>query len=183
MDRRPIATALAFALAAALGSTARPAAAGYQPVLVQSARHDNKAFVGLNWNFGVRDGLTVVVGYRYAYVSGSNHLEGGILDLTAPLTGAPFQLGELHVKGLVGTRSVQGEGGVGYGFQVGGFLVNGGVRVPYGNAGVDYLFDKGWQPYVGVDSLKRVKRPAATYTCPQGGQYYPSGAFGMGICD
>ena len=164
MKRTTFAAALAIGLCPAL-----PAAAGFVPTTVQTTRHDNKVFVGLNWNFGVRNGLTAVVGYRYAYVSGSNHLAGGIVDLTAPLTGAAFQLGEVHLKGMLGTRSVQGEGGVGYGFEAAAFLVNGGVRVPYGNAGVDYLFGKGLQPYVGIDSLKRAKGlNTTTSICPPG---------------
>ncbi len=48
--------------------------------------------------------------------------------------------------------------------------VNGGVRVPYAYVGTDYLFGKGWQPYVGVDTLKRVKahEETSTTSCPSG---------------
>lgn len=138
--------------------------------ITNASRHDNKVFVGLNWNFGVRTGLSAVVGYRWAHVSANDHVRGALIDLTVPLTGAPVQLGEVHLKGLSGTRSVQGELGVGYGFQSAAFLVNGGVRAPYVNAGTDYLFGKGWQPYIGVDTLKRVKphEQTTTTSCPEG---------------
>ncbi len=155
------AATLVLALPAQAGTTVPP------PLTVTNgSRHDNQVFVGINWNFGVRDGATAVVGYRWAHVSTSDHVKGALIDLTVPLTGAPIQLGEFHLKGLEGTRSVQGELGVGYGFQADAFLVNGGVRVPYANAGTDYLFGKGWQPYIGVDSLKKAKAHTETLPCP-----------------
>ena len=151
---------------------------GTQPTTVtNSSRNDNKIFVGINWNFGVRTGVTAVVGYRIAHVSSSDHVTGALIDLTVPLTGAPIQIGEVHLKGIDGTRSVQGELGVGYGFQAAAFLVNGGVRAPYANAGTDYLFGKGWQPYIGVDTLKRVRPHAQTVvqSCPAGDTLLPDG--------
>jgi len=153
---------LTLSLVLASFALAAPAFAGNSgsaptTTITKSSRHDNKVFVGINWNFGVRTGATAVVGYRWAQVSTSDHVHGVLVDLTVPLTGAPVQLGEFHVKGLDGTRSVQGELGVGYGFQGEAFLVNGGVRVPYVNAGTDYLFGKGWQPYVGIDTLQRAR--------------------------
>ena len=146
--------------------------------ITKQSRKDNKIFVGINWNFGVREGLTGVVGYRFARVSASDRVRGGLIDLTVPLTGAPIQFGEVHLKALSGSRSVQGELGVGYGFQGGAFLVNGGVRVPYANAGADYLFGKGWQPYLGVDTLKRARPHIETTTkvCANGNLLLPSGS-------
>ena len=138
--------------------------------ITKQSRKDNKIFVGINWNFGVRTGATAVVGYRWARVNSNDRVRGALADVTFVLTGAPVGVGEFHVKGLAGSRSVQGELGVGYGFQGEAFLVNGGVRVPYANVGTDYLFGKGWQPYVGVDTLKRVKAHGETSTtsCPSG---------------
>lgn len=146
--------------------------------ITKQSRKDNKIFVGINWNFGVREGLTGVVGYRFARVNASDRVRGGLIDLTVPLTGAPIQLGEVHLKALAGSRSVQGELGVGYAFQSAAFLVNGGVRVPYANAGADYLFGKGWQPYLGVDTLKRARPHIETTTtaCTNGNPVTPSGS-------
>ena len=175
---------LAISLASATLVVALPAEAGKgggipATTITNASRHDNKVFVGINWNFGVRTGATAVVGYRWAHVSTSDHVKGALIDLTVPLTGAPIQLGEFHLKGLEGTRTVQGELGVGYGFQADAFLVNGGVRAPYANVGSDYLFGKGWQPYVGVDTLKKVKPHAQTVVenCP------PSDVLSDGTCD
>jgi hypothetical protein len=165
--------ALLSALVAAV--VAVPALAGKggpspTTTITKKSRQDNKVFVGINWNFGVREGLTGLVGYRYAKVSTSDRVSGALADLTFPITGATFGIGELHVKGLAGNRSAQGEAGVGYGFQSSAFLLNAGVRAPYVNAGVDYLFSKGWQPYIGVNSLDKPKAHTekTTTTCPAG---------------
>ena len=160
------------AIALAIACPAHAGKGGPSPVttITKQSRKDNKVFVGINWNFGVRTGATAVVGYRWANVNSNNRVHGALADLTFVLSGAPVGVGEFHVKALSGSRSVQGELGVGYGFQGEAFLVNGGVRVPYANVGTDYLFGKGWQPYVSVDTLKRVKAPQETTTtsCPSG---------------
>jgi hypothetical protein len=154
-------------LSAFAGATGGPAPT---TTTTKTSRDDNQVFVGLNYNWGVRQGLTAVVGYRWARTSSSDRVTGGLVDVTIPLTGAPIGLGEIHLKGLAGGRSAQGELGVGYGFQAGAFLVNAAARGPYVTAGTDYLFGKGWQPYVGVSTLGRAKRAdeQSTTTCPAG---------------
>lgn len=154
---------------------ALPASAGVSgpaPItsITKQSRKDNKIFVGINWNFGVREGVTGVVGYRFARVNANDRVRGGLIDFTVPFTGAPIQLGEMHIKALAGSRSVQGELGVGYGFQGEAFLLNGGVRVPYANVGTDYLLGKGWQPYFGIDTLGRARahKETSTTSCPTG---------------
>ncbi|MCC7463238.1 MAG: hypothetical protein IT480_12335 [Gammaproteobacteria bacterium] len=165
-------TALAATAAFSFALPAHAGKGGPAPTatITKQKRNDNKAFVGINWNWGVRDGATVVVGYRWARVNGNGRVNGSLIDLTFPLSGADFGLGELHVKGLTGQRSAQVELGVGYGFQGDAFLLNGGARGPYVNLGTDYLFGKGWQPYVGIDTLGHVKRPKeiTTLSCPEG---------------
>ena len=163
-------------LALALAAPAHAGVSGPSPVttITKKDRNDNKVFVGVNWNWGAREGLTGVVGYRWAKVKTDDKVRGGLVDLTMPLTGADrFSLGELHLKALAGKRSVQGEAGIGYGFQAQAFLLNAGVRAPYATAGTDYLFGKGWQPYVGIHSMGRSKRAenTSTTTCPAGYTY------------
>jgi len=179
MQKIVTAVTLAF-VSVVIALPAHAGKGGPTPVtsITKQSRKDNKIFVGINWNFGVREGITGVVGYRFARVNASDRVRGGLIDLTVPLTGAPIQLGEVHVKALAGSRSVQGELGVGYGFQGAAFLLNGGVRVPYANVGTDYLIDKGWQPYIGVDTLKRARPHTETTTtiCPNGNPVTPGGS-------
>ena len=96
------------------------------------------------------------------------HVNGFKTELSYVLSGAPMGFGELRVKYLNGSRSVQGEAGAGYSFAHQAFLLNGGVQGPYINGGVDYLFDKGWLGSIGVNTLGRVRGPKETLTCPVG---------------
>lgn len=138
-------------------------------IVTKKDRKDNKAFIGVNWNWGAREGATLVLGYRFAKTKADDKVRGGLVDVTFALTGAPLGTpGEIHIKALGGKRSVQGEAGVGYGFQAGAFLVNAGVRAPFVTAGTDYLFGKGWQPYVGVHSLGKMRNAESTTSCPAG---------------
>ncbi len=144
------------------------------PVLTinKFGHNDNKLFVGIHWNWGVRTGATAVIGYRWARINADDRVRGGLVDLTFPLSGAGFGAGEFHVKGLAGRRNLQGELGLGFAFQSKAFLLGGGVRAPNSTLGADYLVGKGWQPYVGVTSLGRPKGPTVitttTLTCPAG---------------
>jgi hypothetical protein len=171
MNRSLFAALLAVA-SFALAFPAHAGKGGPTPTqtITKQGRNDNKLFVGINWNWGVREGATAVVGYRWAKVKDNGRVNGALIDLTVALTGAPVGLGEFHVKAFQGSSSAQGELGLGYGFQGEAFLLNGGVRGPFVNLGTDYLFGKGWQPYVGIDTLGRTKGPdeVTTSTCPAG---------------
>lgn len=137
------------------------------PTLQQQKKNDNKAFIGLQWNFGVREGLSGVIGYRWAKVGFGDNVRGTHLDFTFALTGQTGP-GEIHLKAFDGQRDVQGEIGIGYGFHARAFLVNAGVQGPHVNAGADYLFGKGLQPYVGVNTIRRYKAAPDQLTCPTG---------------
>ena len=158
-----------FALAAvalALPTQAGTTGGGTPPTIEKTGRNDNSLYVGINWNFGARDGATAVLGYRGAKVKSNGNVDGFKVEATWVLSGAPMGFGEARVKYLNGKRSVQGEVGVGYSVAHQAFLINGGVQGPYANAGVDYLFDKGYLASIGVNSLNRVKEPKETQTCP-----------------
>ena len=168
-------TVFAAVVAVASVALALPAWAGVggtapTTTITKQGRNDNKIFAGINWNWGVRNGATAVIGYRWAKIKDNERVHGALIDMTFALSGAAVGPGEIHLKALQGRRSVQGELGVGYGLQAGAFLLNGGVRAPYVNLGTDYLFGKGWQPYIGIDTLGRVKKPdeVSTTTCPAG---------------
>jgi len=132
----------------------------------KKSRNDNTVYAGINWNWGAREGATGVIGFRKAKTKSNNNVQGGKIEATIILSGAPVGFGELKLKGLAGSRSTQGELGLGFGHQ--GFLATGGVQVPYANAGTDYVFGKGWQPYVGVNTLGKTKRARETLSCPSG---------------
>lgn len=132
------------------------------------SRNDNGAYAGINWNFGVRNGATAVVGYRAARVNGRDHVDGGKAEFTWVLSGGPPGPGEFRLKAINGRRDLQGELGFGYSFHESAFLLNVGAQGAYANAGVDYLFDKGWLGSIGVNSLDRVEHPGIVWSCPAG---------------
>jgi len=132
------------------------------------SRNDNRVYAGINWNFGTRTGATAILGYRAAKVRSNDRVRGVKAEVSYVLSGAPMGFGEARIKALAGSRSVQGELGAGYAIQGQAFLLNAGVQGPYVNAGTDYLFDKGWQPYIGVNTLGRAKRASETRSCPAG---------------
>ena len=134
----------------------------------KESRNDNRVYAGINWNFGARTGATAVIGYRGAKVRSNDKVRGFKVEASYILSGAPMGLGEVRVKALAGGRSAQGELGAGYGFHGQAFLLNMGVQGPYVNAGADYLFGPGWQPYVGVNTLGRVRHARETLSCPAG---------------
>ena len=165
-----------MAVSAAVVLPAAYAGKGGPPIpatVTKQKSKDNKAFVGLQWNFGVREGLSAVVGYRWATVGPDNKARGQQLDFTYALTGNSGP-GELHLKGFDGRRDLQGELGFGYGFHAGAFLLNFGAQGPNVNVGADYLFGKGFQPYVGVNSVGKYKNESDLLSCPSG--YTLSGA-------
>ncbi len=173
MHRIPIGHGLAaLALVVAVPAQAGKGGPTQPPTVAASinkeSRNDNKLYAGINWNFGARTGATAVLGYRAAKVRANDRVRGAKVEVSYVLSGAPMGLGELRVKGLAGSRSLQGELGAGYGFQGQAFLLTGGVQGPYVNAGADYLFGPGWQPYVGVNTLGKAKGARETSSCPAG---------------
>jgi hypothetical protein len=156
------------ALSAAVMVPAAYAGVSSIPATVtQQKKKDNKAFIGLQWNFGVREGLSGVVGYRWATVGLGNKVKGSSLDFTYALTGQTGP-GELHLKAFDGKLDVQPELGLGYGFHAGAFLLNVGVQAPNVFLGTEYLFGKGLQPYIGINTIGKYKNAPDELSCPIG---------------
>ena len=138
------------------------------PTVEKKSRNDNTVYVGINWNFGARDGATAVIGYRDAKVKKNSNVEGWKVEGTWVLSGAPMGFGEIRAKWLKGERDVQGELGAGFSGAHQAFLLNAGVQGPYINGNLDYLFNKGVLASIGVNTLDKVKKPKKVSTCPPG---------------
>ena len=159
-------SAFALALPGQAGTGGEPSTV--PPTIEKSSRNDNSVYVGINWNFGVREGATAVLGYRDAKVKANGNVDGFKIEATWVLSGAPMGFGELRAKYLKGEREVQGEVGAGFSGAHEAFLLNAGVQGPYINGNLDYLFNKGWLASIGVNSLGKVKKPRETLACPAG---------------
>ena len=156
----------AFALA--LPAHAGKGGSTVPPTVDKKARNDNTVYVGINWNFGVRNGATAVVGYRDAHIKTNNNVDGWKVEATWVLSGAPMGFGEIRAKYLKGERDVQGELGLGFSGAHEAFLLNGGVQGPYVNGNIDWLWGKGLLFSIGANTLDSVKKPKKTNTCPPG---------------
>lgn len=157
----------------ALPANAGKGGGGTPPVITPATatfvgRHDNSAYAGINWNFGVRSGATAVLGYRAARVSANEHVSGGKAEFTWVLSGGPVGPGEFRVKALSGRRDFQGELGLGYSFRESAFVFNVGAQGAYANLGFDFMIDKGWMGSIGLNSLGRVDHPDVIWFCPAG---------------
>src|SRR5205085_7807382 len=138
------------------------------PTIEKKSRNDNTVYAGINWNFGARDGATIVLGYRDARVNKHNDVDGWKVEATWVLSGAPSGFGEIRAKYLKGQRDVQGELGAGFSGAHEAFLLNAGVQGPYINGNLDYLFNKGFLASIGANTLNKVKKRKETATCPSG---------------
>ena len=156
----------AFALA--LPAHAGKGGSTVPPTVDKKARNDNTVYVGINWNFGVRNGATAVVGYRDARVNTHKNVDGWKAEATFVLSGANMGFGEIRAKYLKGERDVQGELGLGFSGAHEAFLLNGGVQGPYVNGNIDWLWGKGLLFSIGANTLDSVKKPKKTNTCPPG---------------
>ena len=157
-------TAWAIALPAHAGKGSVPV----PPTIEKKGRNDNTVYVGINWNFGARNGATAVLGYRDAHVDKHNNVDGWEVEATWVLSGGPMTFGEVRAKYLKGERDVQGELGAGFSGAHEAFLLNGGVQGPYVNANADFLFGKGFLFSIGANTLDKVKKRKEVTTCPAG---------------
>jgi hypothetical protein len=157
------------AFAMALPAHAGKGGGSVPPTIEKKSRSDNTVYVGINWNFGVRNGATAVLGYRDAKVKANNDVDGWKVEATVVLSGmSNISFGEVRAKYLKGERDVQGELGAGFSGAHEAFLLNAGVQGPYVNGNADWMFGKGFLFSIGANTLDKVKRPKEVSTCPPG---------------
>lgn len=159
---------LGLVASSALAGDGPPPVDPIAPERASGKRSDDKFFVGINWTFGAGPavGPEAIVGFRSTRAR-SNSVRGAGLDVTFPF-GQGLQLGAVRLKAIDGNRSYQGELGVGYSFASGVPLLTGGLFGSHLMAGTDYLIGTGWQPYVGVHTLGKYRKPRGGVSCPSG---------------
>lgn len=160
--------ALLAAVPAHAGKGGPPAPTVVPADVTNHGRNDNKLYVGINWDFGARTGVSALVGFRAAKVRADTQVNGFKVEISYVLSGAPMGLGEARVKYLHGSHDAQGEVGAGYSFQAASALLNLGLQGPFINGGMDYVLSKGIMGYVGANTLDSPKRPTQTLSCQTG---------------
>lgn len=138
------------------------------PTFTERDSNKNEAYVGIQWDLMARSGLTAVVGYRWAEVDSDDDVQGAATEFTYTLTGPNAGPGEFRIKALDGSRSTQGELGVGYSFSHDTFLLNGGVQGENWYGGLDYLLGPGFKPYFGINTIDRYHNVQPEAVCPSG---------------
>jgi len=164
-----------LAIAAVVSSQAQAGFLNVAPTVTNTStgsnsRTDNRVLVGINWTFGSKIVPELVLGFRSMKIKSNGDAHGAGLDLTFPIAGGGITFDKIRVKGIDGRYDVQGELGFGYSVLTNGFLLTGGVQLPYVVGGVDYLQNGGWVPYIGINTQGRYKKPnqttGHTLSCP-----------------
>ena len=157
--------------AIALSALASTSFAGFAPVSptitsTPTKKTDNKFYAGLNWTLGESAIPQFVLGFRNAKVTSGGDVYGSSVSMSFHL--AKPGPGKLKLGYFEGKDDLQGEAGLGYDFASNKFLGGIGVQGPYLTGVLDYLLGGTFEPYLGVNSIGKYKKPAANTvaSCP-----------------
>jgi hypothetical protein len=123
---------------------------------------ETRFLVGLQWNFGA-GAPEVVLGIRSTQTFRGNNAYGGKLDFAVPVS-INWNRPVVRVMGVAGVRQVQLELGGGVRLFDWRPVLGAGLQGLYSNGGVNYLPSEGFAPYIGVNDLGALRRPATTTT-------------------
>ena len=119
--------------------------------------------VGIQWDFSDMQ-PQVVAGVRRIETKTDGNVVGAKLDIALPLGFDKPLDPTIRAMGLVGTRDIQGEAGLGWKIMSSRAVAAVGVQAPYTNGGVNYVFGDGLKPYLGVNTFGRVPGPRSVLT-------------------
>lgn len=141
-----------------------------------SNRDTTQAFAGINWAFGA--GPELVVGVRTLRVDQRHRAVGARMEATFPFSASTFAFDKLRLRLVGGHRKGMYELGGGYSFAGQGFLLSGALQGDYVTAGTDFTLNSfQWQPFIGINTLKRAKAPVmrqdGTLGCAPAGGWSP----------
>lgn len=122
-------------------------------------RNTTQIYGGVQWTFG--QGPELVLGVRAAHTNVNKKSAGAKLEATFPIAGQSIGFDKLRLRLFGGTRTILPELGFGYSFAGGGWLVSGAVQTDYLVVGTDWTTSGQWQPFVGLNTLRRPKAPKA----------------------
>ena len=130
------------------------------PVAIYGTQMETRALVGLQWTFGANQ-PDIMIGLRRTETLSGNEVYGGQLDVAIPLTSnydATFKP-IVRLLGVAGDRDIQAEFGVGVRILDWKPAVAVGAQVPYFNMGTNYVFDEGFKPYAGLNTVGQSVAP------------------------
>jgi hypothetical protein len=123
---------------------------------------ETRFLAGLQWNFGT-SAPEVVLGIRSTRTFRGNDAYGGKLDIAVPVS-VNWNRPIVRVMGVAGVRQVQLEFGGGVRLFDWRPVLGAGLQGLYSNGGTNYLLGQGFEPYLGVNDLGALRKPATTTT-------------------
>lgn len=175
MKTTDIRTLLSCAVAAALlapatislGAAPAEAAEALPIAPAPGAREDTRAYAGIVFSFGneARASVGVVVGVQHTRVRRNNTLRG--VDLNARWD---FTRGfdRIALAGLVGSRDLYANVGAGFRPTSGEVFATAAGQTRHLRIGGDFAFSGAFEGFGEVNSLTRLRRPAAPAAPPPG---------------
>ena len=157
---------LLAAVSAAILASGLPrndAQAGSAPTYTLKERLSTIFSVGIQWDFSDSQ-PQLVAGVRRLDTRPNGDVAGGKLDIALPLGFDKPLDPTIRAMGVVGTRDIQGEAGLGWKIMSSRAVAAVGVQAPYTNGGVNYVFGDGLKPYLGVNTFSRAPGPRSVLT-------------------
>ncbi len=114
---------------------------------------------GFQWNFGTST-PELVLGVRRIETRQNDSTIGGKFDIAIPLNAVTFKTPIVRLMAVGGNRDVQAEFGFGLKLMEWKAVAGLGVQAPYTNVGVNYIFNEGFNPYFGFNTLRKPTAPA-----------------------
>lgn len=118
---------------------------------------ETTATIGLRFDFGDMN-PEIVGSVRHTNTNSSNHVTGGVGEISIPLMRGRNLAPTVRLLGTVGSPTVQGLAGAGYDFGNQQLLLSGGVQGPFVEGGLDVQLDGTLHPYLGVNSYNGAKK-------------------------
>jgi hypothetical protein len=123
---------------------------------------ETRFLAGLQWNFG-NGAPEVVLGIRSTRTFRGNDAYGGKLDIAVPVS-LNWNRPVVRVMAVAGVRQVQLEFGGGVRLIDWRPVLGAGLQGHYSNGGTNYLPSEGFAPYLGVNDLGALRKPATITT-------------------
>lgn len=137
----------------------------------ESETRENQLYMGFSWSLGenISKVPDLVLGARSAKVKSSNDVNGVDLTLRISLQNE-ISFDSARLSYIAGSRDVHGNLGLGYSNKHTSLLATAAVQAAHFRAGTDYVFKNlGFEPYVEVNTLKRLEKISKSSPCAGGG--------------
>lgn len=121
------------------------------PAPTPSSEREERVVAGLQWTFGKGFIPVLVVGYRNVLIASDDDVKGIASTLTYDFIKNSFD--KFKISGIYGDVDFTGELSLGYSFLENSFLAGIGGQANYINVNADYLYNKGFDYSLQLNSI------------------------------